>query len=95
MSLMPTCHTVAEVSSRDQLAGLGKWRRAGVRWHLFCCRDCRAYVEQIRAIGQAARELLAGEGRGIEPEVLDRLEASILERLAGGPDRDHPPCAAS
>lgn len=93
MSLMPTCRTVAELNSRDELAGLGISRRAIVRWHLFRCRDCRAYVEQLHQIGRVARRML--EGEGAEPEVLDRLEASILRTLAGGPDRDHPPRNAS
>lgn len=74
--------------SSDQLARASFWRWAVIRWHLFRCRDCQAYVEQIRAIGQAARGLY--EGEGTKSGALRELEASILKKLEGGPDRDHP-----
>ena len=89
MNFMPSCRAVAEASSSEELPGLGVWRRSAVRWHLFRCRDCRTYVKQIRAIGLAARGMLVGEAA--EPEVLERLEARILETLADGPRPDRPP----
>ena len=86
---MPTCRDVAEATSRDELAQLNIWHRTIVRWHLFRCPDCKNYNEQIRAIGQAAQGLY--EDAGAEAGNLDKLEATILRDLEGGPDRDRPP----
>ncbi|MFQ5530925.1 MAG: hypothetical protein ACE5FP_11340 [Gemmatimonadota bacterium] len=60
-----------------------------IRLHLYRCRNCRTYAEQLRAIGQAARSILYRPG--LDSEKLDQLEADILRKLADGPGADRPP----
>jgi hypothetical protein len=88
---MPSCRDVAEATSGDQLDVMSAWRRIVIRWHLVRCGDCQAYREQILAIGQAAQGLYEHEENEPYSGALDELEASILENLEGGPDRDRPP----
>jgi hypothetical protein len=92
VKLMPACRDVARAVSGDELAELPLGRRLLMRWHLFVCRDCLRYAQQLQAIGRVARDLdLSREtDPGIESERLASLEANILaglERGAGGPDR--------
>lgn len=87
MSFMPSCRDVAVAVSHDQLASLSWWRRAFVRWHLLRCNDCRGYVAQLRAIGQAVREMFRGASAESD---IDRLVANILAE-AGEPPQEPGP----
>jgi hypothetical protein len=88
------CREVARAVSSDQLSELSLGRRLLVRWHLLMCRDCKRYASQIDAIGSAMRRFAreggadGGEADPIEPERLQALEATILDGLAGGADRN-------
>ncbi len=76
---MPTCKEVAAAVASDQLAEAGWWRRLRLRLHLILCPPCERYAAEIRALGDAARDLY-GTVEG-DQERLRRLEASILDCL--------------
>ena len=81
MKIMPSCREVAETISKEDVATLSGWGRLRFRMHLTRCRDCRAYLEQIRELGRAARDLYRGDEA--ESESLATLEAAILEKCGG------------
>jgi len=83
MMKMMSCKDVHELVSSEAQAEAGLRRRIGLRLHLFMCKHCRAYVGQIRAIGDGARKLFR-EGPW-DRDALDRLQADILRRAAGPP----------
>lgn len=76
MRLMPSCRQVADALAADELEREGSWRRLLIRWHLFRCRDCRRYLDQLRAIARATRDAF---GRpAADPAALRRLRNRIL-----------------
>ena len=74
---MLSCKELARLIASEELAGAGRRRRFGVRFHLLMCRHCRGYVNQLGVIGKAACRHLGVEA---VPETLDRLERAILKR---------------
>lgn len=84
MTVMPSCRDVADALAADDLERRGAWSRLMIRWHLFRCRHCRRYLNQLRAIARAAREAFGG--RTEDPDALVRLRERILEadEEAGG-----------
>jgi predicted anti-sigma-YlaC factor YlaD len=72
---MPTCREVSRAVATDELERAGLWQRLGVRFHLLMCRHCRRYSEQLRAIGQATRELFREEPA--EQATVERLREAI------------------
>lgn len=77
---IPSCREVTGAIASDSLIEAPAHRRLGVRIHLLLCRHCRRYARQMRAIGQAAREVLAHPNG--ERESLERLRRKLL----GGPE---------
>lgn len=73
---MPACKDVAQLVASDELTRQSWYKRLGVAMHLLMCRHCRAYAQQIRAIGRSARDLYANSGA--EARVDELLE--ILKR---------------
>lgn len=73
---MPACKEVAQFVASDELTRQPWHKRLGVRMHLLMCRHCRAYAEQMRAIGRSVRDLYANSGA--EARVDELLE--ILKR---------------
>lgn len=82
---MPTCKEIARAVASDELATWSWRQRLALRLHLLICRHCRRYVSQIRALGEAARQLFRAGSE--ETESLDRLQASLLDN----PSADHRP----
>ncbi len=76
---MPRCRDVTRAIAGGALEEAPLRRRLGVRLHLLLCRHCRRYARQIRAIGLAARDVLASPSG--EHESLARLRAALLGRL--------------
>lgn len=73
---MPDCREVVETLASDEREGRGVWRRLSIRLHLLRCRDCRRYLEQLRALARGARDAF-GAG-ATERAALERLRARIL-----------------
>ena len=77
ISLGLNCREMTRTLSSDELADAGWPRRLVVRLHLFMCKECRRYQEQMQAIGEAARKAFRGPG---DQEVLGRLQDGILRK---------------
>lgn len=82
---MLTCREVARAVAADELESATLRRRLAVRFHLLMCTRCRRYAEQIRALGDTARQMFGDEGER-DRERIDRLRAGILDRCRGGDD---------
>jgi len=78
MKMMPTCREVAETISKENAATLSPWARLMFRVHLARCRDCTAYLEQIRTLGETARDLYGDDPSS--PDSVSKLELAILEK---------------
>jgi predicted anti-sigma-YlaC factor YlaD len=74
--MMP-CKQVATLLSTGDLAGSGVRTRLAVRFHLAMCRHCRAFKQQIDAIGRLAGRL----SRQYDEEPAPDFEASVARRL--------------
>ncbi len=86
---MLSCRELTHLIASDGLADAPWTTRLGARLHLFMCDVCSAYVAQLRAIGQAARELAQTTHRG-EAETLARLERDLLARVDARGDSENP-----
>lgn len=73
---MPSCREVADALAGDDVERRGALERLLIRWHLFRCRDCRRYLEQLRAIGRGARDAFRSPAE--HSAALDRLRERIL-----------------
>lgn len=78
---MMTCRQVTELVTDWAEGRLGLLDRARFQLHLGLCRDCRAYVRQLKA---TARTL----GRLPEPELPKALEEELLRRFEGWRPKD-------
>jgi hypothetical protein len=97
---MLSCRDVSKIVSSDEMNELGRMKRMELRLHLMLCRHCKRYADQMRAIGEAMRQIW--RSRQVEHESLERLERKILAGVsaAGGPSTqdsplsgpDHPLC---
>ena len=76
---MLTCMEVARLLSTDAAAEGTLSDRLRVKLHLFFCKYCRGYAQQLQAIGAAGREIWS-DCTG-ERETLDRLEDAILKDI--------------
>ena len=83
---MTTCKEVAQAVGRDAWGDEPLWRRVSLRLHLWMCPHCRRYATQIRAIGAAARSLFRNHPE--DPQVLERLQRTILSHLDSQPGSD-------
>ncbi len=81
---MPNCKEVARLIASEELANVGRYKRALVRMHLLMCRHCWRYAAQLRAIGAAAED--RWDTRPADRQALESLERSILERCLGASD---------
>lgn len=80
---MPSCREVARAVSGGEISTAPLPRRFGVRLHLLMCHRCRDYARQIRALGQAARDLFT-ESKEDEAS-LERLKRSLRARIGAPP----------
>jgi len=76
---MASCREVTRAIATGSLEEAPAFQRLGLRLHLLLCHHCRRYVRQLRALGQAARELLARPSG--ERESLERLRKLFLDRF--------------
>ena len=76
------CRDVTELAT-DYLDGaMSPTGRMAMRWHLVLCRNCRAFLGQVRR----TRDLL---GR-IRPPLAPETEDSVMEKLTNPPTRTEP-----
>ena len=74
---MPTCREVTRWIASDELTN-ASWRRTlATRLHLLKCPPCRRFLDQIRSIGRAVRNLYRLQE--IDAASLERLEGAILK----------------
>ncbi len=85
---MLTCKEICRKIASDEYAEATGWERLVVRFHLWRCRDCRCYEEQLRAIGASMQQLLDEDPP--TAATLERIEREILENNAAG---SHPSSA--
>jgi anti-sigma factor RsiW len=72
---MLTCRQVTELVTDYAEGHLGRWDRLRFQLHLGLCRDCRAYVRQLRATARALGHLPPPElPAGLELELVRRFE---------------------
>lgn len=79
---MMKCRDVAEVASDYLDHELAVWPRIEVRLHLLACRNCRAYVGNLR-LTVAAVQSRNAEGQVSDAwlqEVDQRIQAALAER---------------
>jgi hypothetical protein len=81
---MLDCKEVAGILASDGLEEAAWTRRLAVRFHLMMCRHCRRYAAQLRAIGVAASRIFGPRGKTGDPDVLRRLERTILGKQPDG-----------
>ena len=83
---MPNCKEISRLLSSNGVEDASLSEQARVRLHLLLCRHCREYAAQLRAVGTAGDELWGNCTE--EHEVLQPLEQSILDRIAGDSDEE-------
>ena len=54
---MLKCSEISRMVASDGIEDFSFMKRMELRFHLFMCKHCRSYVEQIRIIGRGARDL--------------------------------------
>ncbi len=79
---MPNCKEICRKIASDEYAEATGWQRLVVRFHLWRCRDCRCYEEQLRTMGVSMEQLLHEDSPAAT--TLERLEREILENNAAG-----------
>ena len=77
---MLKCRDVTELST-DYLEGaMSPTGRVAMRWHLMLCRNCRAFLGQVRR----TRDLLGRIRQPLAPEVEER----VMEKLTRSSNPD-------
>jgi len=80
---MLTCKEVSKSIASDELTTTSWRQRLSVKLHLLMCRHCRRYARQMRAIGEAAKQIFSDSPA--DPDSRERLRSSILAQI---PDCD-------
>ena len=78
---MLSCKEVARLVASDEFEEAGWMTRLSVRLHLLMCANCRQYVSQVQAIGNAARALFGVHRYADERTIVQRLETEILKEI--------------
>ncbi len=79
---MLKCKEVSEIIAVDRFDEATWTRRLSIRLHLVMCRHCRRYASQVRALGDAARELWSRRDDPGDSAVFERLKAVILKDVS-------------
>ena len=86
---MLNCKELAAIVARDEWKAMPFWKRLEIRLHLVMCSHCRRYVEQIKAISDAARRSFSNDPERYQQEIAE-LEERILQDLNQGPGPTKP-----
>ena len=73
---MLKCKEVSSLVSSDDLVGAGFMKRMEVRMHLLMCKHCARYFDQIKSVGQGAKNL--AQNQEANSEQIERMEHHIL-----------------
>ena len=57
---MMTCRELSRLQASGELAGKPLLQRLSARFHLWMCKPCRQYSEQIRELGSMVRDSVRG-----------------------------------
>ena len=75
---MLKCQEVEKKIGSGGIGNAGLMERLALRLHLMMCRHCRTYARQIRAIGDAVRDVFTLSST--DSENLARLRERISDR---------------
>jgi len=79
--LSPTCRQATRLQSEARDRSLSFFEKLGLRLHLFLCKWCRRYGEQLKFLRSAAREWEQDESRqapqGLPPEARERIKEKL------------------
>ena len=76
---MLKCQQVEQKIGSDEIRNAGLMEHLAVNLHLMMCRHCRNYARQIRAIGNAARNVFGRTPQ--DPSTLAQLRDRITRKL--------------
>ena len=82
--VMPKCKEVSRSIAADELSAAGWKQRLSTNLHLLMCRHCRRYARQLRAIGDAARQVFGDTS--LESGARESLRSSILDQIPPAAD---------
>ncbi len=85
---MDNCKEICRKIASDEYADAIGWERLVVRFHLWRCKDCRCYEEQLRAMGASMQQFLHQDS--LTAATLEHIEREILENNAAS---SHPSSA--
>ena len=83
---MIDCKGVHQLVASGEEQELGFMKKMELKIHMMMCKHCRGYSDQIRAMGEAIRELC--QDRPGDDELCNKLEKEVLDST--GPDGDGP-----
>lgn len=78
---MLRCNEVTQLWASEAIHGASLRKRVALRIHLMMCRSCQRYVHELKAIGDAVRDMSR-----TDPEEHERMEALVRRVL---PDTSH------
>jgi len=81
---MLKCNEVTRLYASDAARSASLRKRLALRIHLLMCRHCRRYVRELRAIGEAVRDL------GRQAPDHDQDQEALIRRVLseGAGDQD-------
>ena len=79
--MMPSCKQVAQLLSSDGLDRASLSTRLTARFHLWMCKHCSRFRDQLRLLGSVAR---ASQRPAVREEAAD-LEERIIRNLRRRP----------
>lgn len=74
---MLKCKEVSSLVSSDDLVGAGFMKKLEVRMHILMCKHCARYFDQIKSVGQGAKNL--AHNQEANSEQIERMENHILD----------------
>lgn len=76
---MLKCKEISSLISSDNLGEAGFMKRMEVRIHLMMCKHCARYFDQIKSVGQGAKELACKHEA--DPQQIQRMEEIIMDEV--------------
>ena len=80
--MMRPCSEIGRLVASDEILEASWLIRLETRFHVFMCKHCKAYADQLRRLGQAARVLFSAPPNTEEQESINRLRDKLFSELA-------------